>query len=77
MNIQAQKLMIIEQFKQVDDINLINAIKHMLDYAKKKEQEVYDIPEEQQSYVMERFTKVRNNPGRLKDWDSAKKSLKP
>lgn len=77
MNIQAQKAIIIEQFKQVNDINLINAIKHMLDYAKKKEQEVYDIPEEQQNFVMERFTKIRKNPGRLQDWDEAKKKLKP
>lgn len=36
MDIQTQKEIIIEQFRQVNDINLINAIKSMLDYAKKK-----------------------------------------
>lgn len=45
MNMQAEKAIIIEQFKQVNDINLIHAIKSMLDYALKKETYV-DIPEE-------------------------------
>ena len=76
MNIQAQKAIIIEQFKQVNDENLINAIKNLLDYALKKEQESYDIPEEHQKIVMERFEKVRKDPGRLLDWNEAKKTLK-
>lgn len=77
MNIQAQKAMIIEQFKQVNDVNLIHAIKNMLDYALKKEQEHIDIPEAHQKLVMERFDKVRKDPERLLDWDEAKKRLKP
>ena len=59
MDIQAQKALIIEQFKQVDDISLINAIKSLLDYASKKENEYYDIPESHQELVMERFENVR------------------
>ena len=76
MNIQAQKAIIIEQFKQVNDVNLINAIKNILDYALKKEQERFDIPEAHQKLVMERFDKVRKNPTRLLDWNDAKKTLK-
>ncbi len=76
MNLQAQKAIIIEQFKQVDDINLINAIKNILDYALKKEKESLDIQEAHQKLVMERFNKVRKNPERLLDWDEAKKTLK-
>jgi hypothetical protein len=76
MNIQAQKAIIIEQFKQVNDINLINAIKSMLDYAFKKEQDSYNIPEEQQNIVMERFENNRKDPERLMDWDEAKTKLK-
>jgi hypothetical protein len=76
MNVQVQKAIIIEQFKQVNDVNLINAIKSMLDYALKKEKDVFDIPETHQELVMERFDKVRKNPERLLDWDEAKKSLK-
>lgn len=76
MNIQAEKAIIIEQFRQVNDVNLIHAIKNMLDYALKKEQEHFDIPEAHQELVMERFDKVRKNPERLLDWDEAKKTLK-
>lgn len=76
MNIQAEKAIIIEQFRQVNDVNLIHAIKNMLDYALKKEQESLEVPETHQKLVMERFDKVRKDPGRLLDWDEAKKILK-
>ena len=76
MNIQAQKAIIIEQFKQVNDVNLISAIKSLLDYASMKEKEIYDIPEDHQRLVMERFEEVRRNPERLLDWDEAKKNLR-
>lgn len=76
MNLQAQKAIIIEQFKQVNDVNLINAIKNILDYALKKEQESLEVQEAHQKLVMERFDKVRKNPKRLLDWDEAKKTLK-
>ena len=75
MNMQAQKAIIIEQFKQVNDVNLINAIQSMLDYALNKE-EVLTIPETHRELVMERFDKVRGNTERLLDWDEAKKILK-
>ncbi len=76
MNIQAQKAIIIEQFKQVNDINLINAIKSMLDYALKKEEDNYEVQEQHQKLVMERFEEVRKNPEALLDWDEAKKTLR-
>jgi len=76
MNIQAEKAIIIEQFRQVNDVNLIHAIKNMLDYALKKEQENLEVPETHQKLVMERFDKVRKDPDRLLDWDEAKKILK-
>ncbi len=76
MNIQAEKAIVIEQFRQVNDINLIHAIKNMLDYALKKEQEHVEIPEAHQKLVMERFDKIRNDPERLLDWGEAKNTLK-
>jgi hypothetical protein len=76
MNMQSQKAIIMEQFKQVNDVNLINAIKSMLDYALKKDKEVFEIPEAHQKLVMDRFDKVRKKPERLLDWGEAKKSLK-
>lgn len=76
MNLQTQKAIIIEQFKQVNDVKLINAIKSILDYALQKDAEVYTIPQEHQDVVMERFDKVRNDPEILLDWNEAKKTLK-
>lgn len=77
MNIQAQKALIMEQFEQLNDINLINAIKSLLDYAQKKEKESIDIPEAHQKLVMDRFDKVRKNPDSLLNWEEAKERLKP
>jgi len=76
MNIQAQKTIIIEQFKHVTDVNLINAIKNMLDEALKKEQKNIKIPDSHQNLVNERFDKIRKDPERLLDWDEAKETLK-
>jgi hypothetical protein len=76
MNIQTQKEVIIEQFKLLNDENLIQAIKNLLEYALKKEKESLEVPEAHQKIVMERFNKVRKNPERLLDWNQAKKTLK-
>jgi len=76
MNIQAQKAIIIEQFKLVNDENLLNAIKNMLDFALNKEKEIFDIPENHKEMVLQRFDNVRKNPERLLDWNEAKKTLK-
>ncbi len=75
MNIQTQKAIIIEQFQQVEDINLISAIKNMLDCASDKENEIFDIPISHQKIVTDRFEMVRANPERLMDWDEAKNML--
>lgn len=75
MSIESQKAMIIEQVKQVNDTDLINAIKSMLDYAQKKDRKLFDIPETHQNLVMERFESTRENPDKLEDWDEAKKTL--
>ncbi|MFV0554927.1 MAG: hypothetical protein ACK5LR_09505 [Mangrovibacterium sp.] len=72
---QVEKAIIMEQFKQVDDVNLIHAIKNMLDYATKKERETIDVPAAHQKLVMTRFDKVRENPERLLDWEDARKAL--
>lgn len=76
MNIQAQKAIIIEQFKQINDINLLNEIKKLLESALKKDQESLDIQDNHQKLVLERFDTVRKNPAMLLDWEEAKKSHK-
>ncbi len=76
MNLEAEKAIIIEQVKQSSDSDLIRAIKSMLDYARKRDQKIYDIPEAHQNLVMERFDEMEKNPDRILDWDDAKESLK-
>jgi len=76
MDIKTEKAILIERLKRINDVNLIHAIKNMLDYALKKEQENLEVPEAHQKLVMERFDKVRKDPDRLLDWDEAKKTLK-
>ncbi len=76
MNIQAQKTLIIEQFQQIDDINLIKAIKNLLDFALQKKQEDIVINEEHKEIVRDRIRKIDADPSRLMDWDVAKKTLK-
>ncbi len=74
MSIEEQKAIIIEKVKQVNDIDLINAIQSMLEFASKKDVliEIYD---EHQKLVMDRFGKVRQDPERLLDWEEAQKIL--
>ena len=67
MNIEAERAKIIEQVKKVNDTDLINVLKSMLDYAQIRDQDIYDIPEAHQNLVMERFEKSRKNPDRLLD----------
>lgn len=76
MNLEAEKAIIIEQVKQSSDSDLISAIKSMLDYARKRDQNIYDIPEAHQNLVMERLSEIEKNPDQLLDWEDAKESLK-
>jgi len=76
MNLEAEKAIIIEQVKQSSDSDLISAIKSMLDYARKRDQKIYDIPEAHQNLVMERLSEIEKNPDQLLDWEDAKESLK-
>ena len=69
MNLEAEKAIIIEQVKQSSDSDLISAIKSMLDYARKRDQNIYDIPEAHQNLVMERLSEIEKNPDKLLDWD--------
>ncbi len=75
MDVQAQKSLIIEQFKQVNDVNLINAIKNLLDYALSKEQENIEIPEEHKNIVRERIKRSEQDPSRLLNWDEVKHKI--
>lgn len=73
MNIQAQKDIVIAEFQQVNDIDLIMAIKSMLDFAKKRQTGSLEVPDSHQKLVMDRFKKVRSSPDRLLDWEERSK----
>ncbi|WP_373522033.1 hypothetical protein [Aquiflexum sp.] len=66
MSIEDQKAIIIEKVKQVNDIDLINAIQSMLEC---KKDVLFGFPNEHQKLVIDRFEKVRENPERLLDWE--------
>ncbi len=73
MNIQAQKDIVIAEFQQVNDIDLIMAIKSMLDFAKKRQTGSLEVPDSHQKLVMDRFKKARSSPDRLLDWEEKSK----
>jgi len=68
MDIQFQKSMIIEQFNQINDINL----QSMLIYALVEKKEDFEISQWQKDIVRERIKKSDKEPERLLDWDSVK-----
>lgn len=64
IDIQAQKAVIIEQLNQINNKNLIKAIKDMLDTALKEEKE-YDTPKEHEDVIQEHIEEYKNNPSGL------------
>jgi len=77
MDIQTQKAHIIEQFKQIDDINLLKAIKSLLEYASlnKKISQEMEIPEKHKEIVRSRIKKYANNPERYLTWDQIEQKV--
>ena len=70
MDIQAEKINIIKQFKQINDIDLIHAIKSLLDYARNKEQSDSDrdVSENQKQIVRGRIKKYEDSPESYLTW---------
>jgi len=77
MDIQAQKAIIIEQFKQINDIDLLNTIKSILDYASHKEKTEADaeIPESHKEIVRKRIKKYENIPESYLSWEDIENKL--
>jgi len=75
MDMQTQKEIIIEQINQISDINLINTIKSMLDFALNKKEE-YDVSEENKYFVQEHVEKYKNNPEAYVELENLEKDLK-
>jgi Putative addiction module component len=77
MDIQAQKAIIIEQFKQINDIDLLNTIKSILDYAMHKEKADPDteIPESHKEIVRKRIKKYENTPESYLSWEDVENKM--
>jgi hypothetical protein len=76
MNIQVEKAFIIEQLQQIEDADLIHAIKLLLKYSSKKE-EIKDfiIPEWQKEMVLERLAELKAHPEKALSWDDIMEEL--
>ena len=77
MNIQAERLSIIEQLKNVSDINVIKAIKNILNFAATKEK-VFDfiVSEEQKESVRKRVKEYEENPDNVLSWNDIENKIK-
>ena len=77
MNIKTERNNIIEQLNHVNDINILKAIKNLLDFAASKEK-VFDfiVSEEQKEMVRQRVKEYENNPGNVLEWNDIEAKLK-
>jgi hypothetical protein len=76
MNIQAERNNIIEQLNQVNDINILKAIKNLLAFASTKEK-VFDfiVSEEQKEVVRQRVKEYEANPENVLEWNDIEVKL--
>lgn len=74
MDIQLQKSIIIEQFNQINDINLIKAIQGLLEYASSKKNDDIDVPQWHKDIVRERIENSSDDD--YLSWKETKKLLK-
>ncbi|MFH0864760.1 MAG: hypothetical protein V1904_01095 [Bacteroidota bacterium] len=76
MNIQSERLNIIEQINKIDDVFLLRSIKSLLDFAKSREKVIdLDIPVIQQSLVKERVKKYENNETEILSWNDLEQKI--
>ena len=75
MNLTAEKNSIIRQFKMINDPELIDAIKKLLNYGIRKEEEnsLYNIPESHKQLVRKRIKESK--PSDYTEWSVAMKRL--
>ena len=77
MNIQAERLSIIEQLKNVSDINVIKAIKNILNFAATKEKVFnFIVSEEQKESVRKRVKEYEENPDNVLSWNDIENKIK-
>ncbi len=77
MNIQLEKDLLIKQFQQINDADLIKAFKSLLEYSLKKQKETKetDVPEWHKDVVRKRLAHAKAHPETLLTWDDVMKEL--
>ncbi|MCX6200030.1 MAG: addiction module protein [Bacteroidetes bacterium] len=77
MNLTLEKERIIEQLQQVKDVDLLKAVKSLLDFSLKqqiKTNEV-EIPEWHKTIVRKRIAHAKKHPETLLSWDDVMNEL--
>jgi len=76
MKVTTERTAVIKQIKQLDDPELIHAIKNLVDFGLRKqhEQSVYNIPEGHKRLVRERIKSTK--PKEYLNWDKVKDKFK-
>lgn len=75
MDLEDKKSSIIESFRHIEDEALIDTIQNILDYARKKEEEHQEIPEEHKNVVRERVRKYGDSSESYLNWDNLDKKI--
>jgi hypothetical protein len=68
-DIQTEKLNLIARISQLQDISVIEKLKHILE-------DTTDVPQWQRDIVRERMQKSQEKPERLLDWDDVEDGFK-
>jgi len=75
MNIQAEKALIAQRVEQINDPDLILAIKNLLDFGLKMENQHYIIPEHHKSILDKRLDYLKENPKATSTLEELKKKI--
>jgi len=77
MNIQAERVNIIEQIKRIDDIYLLRSIKSLLEFARSREKEIdIEISEAQKFIVRDRIKKYEHGGTDIYSLNEAEHKIK-
>jgi len=77
MNITLEKARIIEQLQQINDADLLKAVKSLLDFSLKQKAKgsEMEIPEWHKTIVRKRIAHAKKHPETLLSWDDVMKEI--